>query len=32
MIKNMILDLYKLGMILADLSREYGVEKLTING
>lgn len=30
--KNMIVDLFKLGMSLAELSSEYGIVKLTING
>ena len=30
--KNMIVDLFKSGMTLADLSSEYGIAKSTING
>ena len=30
--KNMIVDLYKSGMSLAELSSEYGIAKSTING
>ncbi len=30
--KDMIVDLYKSGMILAELSSEYGIAKSTING
>lgn len=30
--KNMIVDLYKPGMSLAELSSEYGIAKSTING
>ena len=30
--KNMIVDLFKSGMSLADLSSEYGIAKSTING
>ena len=30
--KNMIVDLFKSGMILAELSSEYGIAKSTING
>ena len=30
--KNMIVDLYKSGMNLADLSSKYGIARSTING
>lgn len=30
--KNMIVDLFKSGMSLAELSSEYGIAKSTING
>ena len=30
--KNMIVDLFKSGMTLAELSSEYGIAKSTING
>ena len=30
--KNMIIDLFKSGMSLAELSSEYGIAKSTING
>ena len=30
--KDMIVDLFKSGMSLAELSSEYGIAKLTING
>lgn len=30
--KDMIVDLYKSGMTLAELSSEYGIAKSTING
>ena len=30
--KDMIVDLFKSGMSLAELSSEYGIEKSTING
>jgi transposase len=30
--KEMIVDLYKSGMTLAELSSEYGIAKSTING
>ena len=30
--KDMIVDLFKPGMSLAELSSEYGIAKLTING
>lgn len=30
--KDMIVDLYKSGMSLAELSSEYGIVKSTING
>jgi len=30
--KNMIVDLYKSGMTLSELSQEYGISKSTMNG